>query len=100
MSEHHNPGEFYWIIARDPETGRPYLLPGGTTEDQARQKGLELLAGVDFKLRRLPTTDIRRASQLFKGQRLEKTKSLKKAVERVGHAKSLESRRKKMGGFE
>lgn len=86
---------YYWIVARDPETRRPYLLPGGKTEQEARQKGLEQLNGIDFELRRFPTTDIGRASAMLKGRRLEKTKSLHKSVEHLGHSKTLRRNQRK-----
>ena len=86
---------YYWIVARDPETDKPYLLPGGKTEQEARQKGLEQLNGIDFELRRYPTMDIAKASAMLKGKRLEKTQSLHKAVERLGHGKSLKRAQKK-----
>lgn len=82
--------EYYWITAVDPETGKPYLIAGGRTEDEARQKGLETLGGLDFLIRKLPTTNLARASSLLKGDRLEKTKSLHKAAERLGHERSLD----------
>jgi hypothetical protein len=80
---------YYWIVTRDPENNKPYLLPGGKTEQEARQKGLEQLGGVDFELRRFPTTNMATASAMLKGKRLEKTKSLHTATERLGHGKSL-----------
>ena len=86
---------YYWIVTRDPETDKPYLLPGGRTEQEARQKGLEQLGGVDFKLRRFPTTNMATASAMLKGKRLEKTQSLHKATERLGHTKTLKRSRNK-----
>jgi len=80
---------YFWVVTKDPETGKPYLLPGGRTEDEARQKGMEQLGGIDFELRRFPTTNMERASAMLKGRRLEKTKSLHKSVERLGHTRTL-----------
>lgn len=88
---------YYWLIAKDPETGKPYLIPGGRTESEAHQKGLEMLGGIDFKVKRLNTRDPNRASSLLKGERLEKTKSLKTATERLGRTKSLLRMRKRRG---
>jgi len=79
---------YYWLTARD-ETGKPYLIYGGMTEDEARQKGLEMLGGTDFQIKRLPTRNLARASSLLKGGRLEQTHSLKEAGKRIGHNKSL-----------
>ena len=86
---------YYWIVTRDPETNKPYLLPGGKTEQEARQKGLEQLGGIDFELRRFPTTNMATASAMLKGKRLEKTQSLHKATERLGHTKSLRRAQRK-----
>lgn len=86
---------YYWIVTKDPDTGKPYLLPGGKTEQEARQKGLEQLGGLDFELRRFPTTNMAAASAMLKGRRLEKTQSLHKATERLGHNKSLRRAQRK-----
>jgi hypothetical protein len=86
---------YYWIVTKDPESNKPYLLPGGKTEQEARQKGLEQLGGIDFEIRRFPTIDLAKASSMLKGRRLEKTKSLHKAVERLGHSKSLKRSQQK-----
>ncbi len=82
-------GRYYWIVAIDPESGKPYLISGGPTEDEARQKGLEMLAGVDFEVKSLPTRNLARASSLIKGDRLESTHSLHKSSERLGHDRSV-----------
>jgi hypothetical protein len=84
---------YYWLIAKD-ENGKPYLIAGGKTEEDARQKGLEMLSGqgLDFEVRRLPTTSLPTASSMIKGRRLEKTKSLGKATEKLGHDRSLRRR--------
>jgi len=86
---------YYWIVTRDPESNKPYLLPGGKTEQEAQQKGLEQLSGEDFELRRFPTTNMATASAMLKGKRLEKTKSIHKATERLGHSKSLRRSQRK-----
>jgi hypothetical protein len=92
MSEH---GNYYWIVAQDPETRKPYLIFGDRDENQARQKAFEMLGGVDFELKSLPTRNLARASSLLKGHRLEDTHSLSKAGERLGHDKSLNRMRKR-----
>lgn len=86
---------YWWIVTKDPESEKPYLLPGGKSEQEARQKGLEQLGGIDFNLRRFPTIDLAKASAMLKGKRLEKTKSLHKAVERLGHSRSLKRSQQK-----
>jgi len=93
---------YFWLVAKDPESGKPYLIAGGKTEEEARQKGLEMLGGIgaDFNIRRLPTISLAAASSMIKGRRLEKTKSLRKATERLGHNRSLRRRRiRQQGGF-
>lgn len=85
----------YWWIGAEDEDGKPYLLPGGETEELARQKGLELLNGTDFELRNLHTMDRSLASQRWKGRKLEKTHSLKKAGQRLGHEKSLKRKKQR-----
>lgn len=86
--------EYYWITAVDPDTGKPYLIAGGNTEEIARQKGLEMLGGLDFRIRKLPTRSLSHASSLLKGNRLEKTHSIHKAAERLGHEKSVKRMRR------
>lgn len=83
---------YWWITATDPDSGKPYLIAGGRTEDEARQKGFEMLGGIDFQLKQLPTRNLQRASSLLKGNRLEETKSLHKAAERLGHERTLKNR--------
>lgn len=88
--------QYYWIVASDPETNQPYLLFGSdNSEEEARQKGLELLPGIDFQLKRFPTRDKDTASAFLRGVRLEKTHSLKEATRRIGHNKSLKRMRRK-----
>jgi len=79
---------YYWLTAKD-DTGKPYLVFGGNSEEEARQKGFEVLGGVDFVIKRLPTRDISKASSYLKGNRLEETKSLRESGRRIGHNKSL-----------
>ena len=85
---------YYWIIARDDD-GKPYLVYGGTSEDSARTKALEMLPGVDFKILPYPTHNLARASSMTKGHRLEETHSLSKATKRMGHDKSIDRLRQK-----
>lgn len=80
---------YYWIVTRDPDTGKPYLLFGGDSEQEARQKGMELLAGLNFEIKRYPTRDQATASSFLRGKRLEQTHSLKESGRRIGHNKSL-----------
>jgi len=81
--------KYYWLVTRDPDTGKPYLILAGNSEDEARQKGLDMLGGLDFEIRALPTRDMGTASAMVRGKRLKETQSLKKASERQGHDRSL-----------
>ena len=83
---------YYWLSAQD-ETGKSYLVYGGITEDEARQKGFEMLGGVDFEIKRLPTRNLATASSMLKGNRLEQTHSLREAGKRMGHNRSLKKLR-------
>lgn len=78
------------MICRDPDTGKIFLIAGGNTEEEARQKGLEMLGGIDFEIKSLPTTNLQAASSMVRGKRLEDTHSLSRARQRIGHDKSLD----------
>lgn len=80
---------YYWLICQDPDTGRPFLIAGGNTESEARERGLDMLGGIDFEIRALPTRNLASASSMVRGKRLEDTHSLHKAGERQGHERSL-----------
>ena len=79
---------YYWIFAYD-ESSKPYLVYGGATEDEARQKGLEILGGLDFQIKCFPTKNLREASSFLRGKRLESSHSLREAGRRIGHTKSI-----------
>ncbi len=89
------PVNYYWIVAVDNDSGKPYLIYGGPSEEEARQKGLEMLPGMDFEIRPFPTRNLSRASSMLKGKRLEDTHSLSKASQRIGHNRSLSRRLKR-----
>ena len=89
MTQEDSHRKFYWILCKDPDTAKPYLIAGGNSEDEARQKGLEILSGIDFEIRGLRTRNLARASSMIRGVRLDETHSLKKASERLGHSRSL-----------
>ncbi len=79
----------WWLVTRD-ESGKTFLVFGSNKgEEEARQKGLEMLSGLDFEIKRLPTSSLSRASSLLKGDKLERTRSLKEAGRRLGHSRSL-----------
>ena len=84
---------YYWIITQDQ--GRPYLVFGGADEEEARRKGLEILGGIDFELKRYPTRDLAAASSFYRGKRLDETHSLRESSRRIGHDRSIERLRER-----
>lgn len=87
---------YYWLCAKDPETGKPYLVFGSEKDEaDARQRGLELFGGVDFIIKRYPTRDLDTASAYLRGKRLEQSGSLGEAGKRIGHTRSLRRLRRK-----
>lgn len=74
----------WWIVAKD-EAGKTILIYGAPMEDAARERAFEMLPGIEFELRRLPTKDLGRASAMLKGNLLETTHDLKKATRRLRH---------------
>ena len=92
---------YYWIKCVDPETGKPYLIWGGNDENSARSRGIEMLAGIDFKIVPLKTRNLSMASSMIHGKRLEQTHSLRKASRRIGHDKSVKRliRKRSRGNF-
>ena len=86
----------FWIVAKDPETGRPYLVYGSSrSSEECRQKGLELLGNIDFEIKRYPTRDLNTASAFLRGKRLEQSGSLGVAGKRIGHTRSLRRLKRK-----
>lgn len=91
---------FFWLITRDPDTGRPILIKGGNTEEEARQKGLEMLNSLDFDIQDLHTTSMAEASARLRGKRLEEGAGLRDSMHRQLHEKSVErlnQRRRRLG---
>ena len=88
--ENRREGLYYWILTRDPDTGKPFLVAGGDSVQEARSKGLEILGGVDFEIRGLRTRNMQRASAIIRGKKLESSHSLRYASERMGHEKSID----------
>lgn len=85
MSRH-----YFWIITRDPETKKPFLIKGGASEEEARQRGLEMLGNLDFEVKDLQTTNMAEASARLRGKRLEDGEGLRTSTQRIGHERSLE----------
>jgi len=90
---------FYWLYAIDPEDKKPILIfgcPARDGEQAARQKGLEMLNGIDFRIRRLPTRDLSTASAYIRGKRLEGGLGLHESARRQGHEKTLLQKRRRL----
>jgi len=94
MKEYH-----FWIETVDTENNdKPYLLyacPAREGENAARQRGMELLGGLDFQIKKYPTRDINTASAMLRGKRQEQTQSLGESGRRIGHSKSLKRLRRR-----
>lgn len=82
----------YWLVSRDSTTGQPYLIYGGISESIARQRGLEMLGGLDFRIKRFPTKSLSAASAMLRGTRLNKGMGLHESTRRQGHEKTLRRR--------
>ncbi len=97
MREYH-----LWIATRD-ERGKPYLIYGCSDRDgesACRDKGMEMLGGLDFEIKRYPTKNLAEASAFHRGKRLERGEGLKSATQRLGHEKSIarrSARRRRLG---
>jgi len=85
---------YYWIYTRD-NTGKPYIIYGGDREEDARRKGLEILGGMDFSIKKLPTRDKNAASGYIRGTRLQNSHNIKESTRRIGRSKSLSRLRQK-----
>jgi len=95
-----------WLVTRDPDTGRPYLIYGapdfgsGGGEDECRSKGIEMLGGLNFEIKRYPTRNLAEASAFHRGKRLESGEGLHASTQRLGHEKSITrrlARRRRLG---
>lgn len=86
---------YWWLYGRYRESGDPFLVFGSDkSEEDARQKGLELLAGQDLEwdVKMIRTRNISAASRSLKGYKLEQTKDLRTATTRLKH-KRINGRR-------
>lgn len=87
---------YYWIAVRDPDTGKLNLIFGSDrSEEEARQKAMEMVPGLDFEVKRYPTRSLQAASAFLRGKRLESGEGLKAAQERIGHEKSVKKIRQR-----
>ena len=81
---------YWWGVSQDPETHKPYLVfLSDKGEEDALERGRELLAGINFEVKKLKTRSLSAASSAIRGGRLESTHSLKEAGQRIGHTKSI-----------
>jgi len=91
-----------WIAARD-EHGKPYLIygcPDRDGESACRDKGIEMLGGLDFEIKRYPTSNLAQASAFHRGKRLERGEGLHASTQRLGHERSVArrlERRRRLG---
>ena len=87
--------DYWWLGARDGD--EDFLIFGSaTSEEDARQKGLELLGGTDFVIKKLGTRDRSTASALWKGHKLEKTHSLHTARQKLLHEKGIKRKQERL----
>jgi len=93
----------FWIVSHDPDTGKPYLIygcPDRDGESACREKGIEMLGGLDFNIARYPTSNLAQASSYHRGKRLENGEGLRASTQRLGHEKSVArrlERRRRLG---
>jgi len=73
---------YYWLTKTID--GKLHLIWGGETEEEAQQRGLELL-GAEFGIKRLPTRSQQLASSYIRGRVLEDTQDLRVATRRLKH---------------
>lgn len=92
------PRSYWWLTGKNE--GKRFLIFGSdTSEDDARQHGLELLGGIDFKIVCLKTRNISQASRCLKGDVLEQTKNLGVATKRLKHKGVRHRSRRISSGF-
>ena len=96
LRQRHKPAHrfHYWLVCRNE--GKVFLIYGATDEATARSKGLEMLGGIDFEVRRLKTRDLSTASSMVRGVRLESGEGIRQASSRQGHEKSITRLRNKL----
>jgi len=97
--------QYHWWIATTID-GKPQLIYGAPDfgsnggEDVAREKGLSMLPGYDFRMFRYPTRSLSEASAFHRGRRLENGEGLRASTQRLGHEKSVTrrlARRRRLG---
>jgi len=88
---------YFWITGI--VDGKPFLFLGGANSEEARMKAFDMLPGVDFEIKALPTTNTAKASQLLKYGKLADTRDIRRARERLGHDKTIKRRQAKQAGW-
>ena len=81
--------DYWWLVTTNAAGDRFLVFGSGVSESDARQRGIELLNGLDFEIKKYPTRVQATASSLLRGKRLEQTHSLSEASKRLKHEKSL-----------
>ena len=89
--------DYFWLTGI--AEGKPFLLYGGMTFDEANEHGLEMLAGVDFQIKKLPTRNISQASRMCKYGTLANTHNIVRARERLGHDRTIKREQVKKSGW-
>lgn len=78
-------GQPYWYIVIYGIDGHDYLISGGETEIEAREKAIQVLKGQPYELKSYNTTNIDEANRQFKHDRLMKSGDIHYAVRPVRH---------------
>ena len=99
------PRQYHWWLSAVID-GKPQLVYGAPDfgpdggESIAREKGLSMLQGFDFRMFRYPTRNLSEASAFHRGKRLENGEGLRASTQRLGHEKSVArrlARRRRLG---
>ena len=85
----------YWLVTN--QDGQDFLIYGGSSEETARQEGLEMLSGIDFFIKPYPTRNLAMASSMHKGRRLKDGDGLRKSSQRLGHDRSIKRLKRRSG---
>lgn len=76
---------FWFIVVLDVD-GHDYLLPGGETDQIARQKAISVLKhGESYEVKPYLTHDIKEATRQYKHNKLMQTQDFRQAVIPVKH---------------
>ena len=78
-------GQPYFYIVIYGVDGHDYLISGGKTEQEAREKAIQSLQGNPYEVISYNTTNIDEANRQFKHDRLMKSGDIRYAVKPVKH---------------